>query len=466
MKEKQQNDLGRDPVRSLMFRLALPAILAQLINALYNIVDRIYIGNMPHNGDMALTGVGVTFPILMVISAFSAFIGMGGAPRVAIKMGEGRIDEAEHILGNSFISLLGISAVLTTVFLIWGEPLLMMFGASDATIGYALEYMNIYVMGTLFVQLALGLNSFISTQGFATQAMITVLVGAGMNITLDPLFIFVFDLGVRGAAIATVVSQAVSAAWVVFFLLSKRTLIKIRPRYFRLKSSVMLPVMALGLSPFIMQSTESLVNIVLNSSLQKYGGDPAVGAMTIVGSVMQFCLMPLQGLTQSAQPIIGFNYGACQIGRVKQAFRYLLISSLTYAALLWGLAMLFPQMVVALFAKSDSLFQIGVWAMRIYMAGAVCMGAQFACQQTFVALGQAKTSLLLALLRKIVLLIPLAYILPHFFTDKVFAVFLAEPVADVLAATTTVIVFSLTFGKILKKRITENAAHPEKTESV
>lgn len=453
IQQKRQNDLGRDPVGKLLLRLAGPAILAQVINALYNIVDRIYIGKGV--GDTALTALGVAFPILMLISAFSAFIGMGGAPRVAIKMGEGKREEAERILGNSFISLLVISVLLTTAFLLFGEPLLMAFGASEGTIGPALEYMQIYVAGTIFVQMALGLNAFISTQGFAKTSMMTVAIGAVANILLDPLFIFVFQMGVKGAALATILSQAISAVWVLSFLFSKKSKIRIRPKYFRLSARVILPVFALGVSPFIMQSTESLVSICLNSSLQRYGGDSAVGAMTILSSVMQFCMMPLQGLTQSAQPILGFNYGARQMDRVKKAFRYLLIAALCYSTTLWLLAELCPQLFVAMFTDSAELFDKAVWAMRIYMGGMVLMGAQLACQQTFVALGQSVISLLLALLRKIVLLIPLIYILPNFFADKVFAVFLAEPCADIVATVTTVTVFSLTFGKILQKKMNE-----------
>ncbi len=447
----KQNDLGRDKVGALLVRLAIPAITAQLINALYNIVDRMYIGHIAGVGDTALTGVGVTFPIIMLISAFSAFVGMGGAPRVAIKMGEGKKDEAEEIVGNSFITLIFISAVLTAVFLLFGKPLLLMFGASSETLPYGLSYMNIYVCGTIFVQMALGMNPFISTQGFATTSMLTVLIGAITNIALDPILIFGLNMGVQGAALATILSQALSAAWVIRFLYSKKSQLRIRARYFKVKPAVILPVMALGISPFIMQSTESLVNIALNSSLQRYGGDIAVGAMTIVGSVMQFCMMPLQGLTQGGQPIISFNYGARQNDRVKQAFRYVLIASVCYSASLWCLSMFAPQLFVSMFTNKPELFEKAVWALRIYMAGSLVFGIQIACQQTFVALGQAKVSLLMALLRKIVLLIPLIFILPPFFADKVFAVFLAEPVADIAASLTTGTVFAILVPKILKK---------------
>lgn len=390
MKTQHTNDLGKDPIGPLMARLAGPAILAQLINALYNLVDRIYIGQGV--GDLALTALGVTFPILMIISAFSAFVGMGGAPRVAIKMGEGKNDEAEHILGNCFILLVGLSVVLTAVFLAFGRPLLLLFGASGNTVDMALSYLNIYVSGTIFVQISLGLNAFISTQGFARTSMFTVLIGAVANILLDPLFIFVFHMGVQGAALATILSQALSAAWVLRFLWSKKSKIKIRPRYFRLRAAMILPVMALGVSPFIMQSTESLVSISLNSSLQKYGGDLAVGTMTILTSVMQLFMLPIQGLSQAAQPIIGFNFGACQMDRVKKAFRYMLVCCLSYSTLIFLLAQLAPQIFVGMFSSSQELLEKGVWALRIYMGGTFLMGAQLACQQTFVAKSEAKRS--------------------------------------------------------------------------
>lgn len=456
MKKEKQNDLGNDRIGSLLTRLAVPAILAQIINALYNIVDRIYISRIPLVGEDALTGVGVTFPILMIVSAFSAFVGMGGAPRAAIKMGEGKNDEAEKILGNCFVLLLAISAILTAVFTIWGRGMLLSFGASENTIDYADSYMKIYVMGTVFVQIALGLNSFISTQGFAKISMQTVLFGALTNIVLDPIFIFGLKMGVKGAALATVISQTVSAVWVLFFLFSKKSQIRIKPKNFGLKPSVFLPVFALGTAPFIMQSTESLVNIVLNSSLQKYGGDSAVGAMTIIGSVMQFCTMPLAGLGQSGQPIISYNFGAGKMDRVKKTFKLLFASAMIYSGCMWLLAMLFPQMFVSLFASGKpELAEISIWAMRIFMAGTFAMGAQFACQQSFVALGQAGISVFMALLRKILLLIPLVYILPLFFQNKVFSVFLAEPIADITAATITTTVFLLSFNKILGKKTKE-----------
>ncbi|MBC8571179.1 MATE family efflux transporter [Zongyangia hominis] len=448
MKPQQPADLGNDSIGKLLVRLAVPAIVAQLVNMLYNIVDRIYIGNGV--GSLALTGVGVTFPIIMLISAFSSLIGMGGAPRASIYMGQQRYDKAEQTLGNCFTSLIAISVVLTVALLWAGKPLLMVFGASSDTIGYATDYMNIYVCGTLFVQLALGLNTFISSQGFATQSMLTVLIGAVINIVLDPIFIFVFHMGVQGAALATIISQAISAAWVLCFLFGKSTKLKIRRKNLRVKLSVLLPVLALGVSPFIMQSTESLLNICFNSSLQRYGGDLAVGAMTIMGSLMQVLMMPLMGLTQGAQPIVGYNFGAKKNDRVKKAFRLLMIACVAFTSLFWLSMMFFPQIFIRLFNNDPELLRFTEWSIRIYLGAGFIMGAQIACQQTFIAVGQAKSSLFLAVLRKIILLIPLIYLLPLFLEDKVFAVFLAEPISDILATTTTILLFAFQFKKILK----------------
>lgn len=458
MENSKVNDLANERVGKLLFRLAVPAIAAQLVNMLYNIVDRMYIGHIEGIGATALTGVGVCFPILMVISAFSALVGMGGAPRASIKMGQGDYDGAEKTLGNCFITLLGISVVLTALFLVFKERLLLLFGASENTLPYANSYLTIYVCGTIFVQIALGMNAFISSQGYATTGMLTVLIGAVTNIVLDPLFIFVFQMGVRGAAIATVISQAVSAVWVMAFLFGKRSRLRIRPKNFRLDAKIILPVFALGVSPFIMQSTESLLNIAFNSSLQKYGGDLAVGAMTILSSLMQILNLPLMGLAQGAQPIISFNYGAKNTERVKHAFRLLLIASLTFSLVFWAAVMLFPGMFVTIFNSEEDLMGITKWAIHIYLAAGFLMGAQLACQQTFISIGQAKSSLFLALLRKIILLIPLIYILPNFFENKVFAVFLAEPVSDVLAVTTTVCLFAYQFKRLLAKL--ENAKNP------
>ena len=450
---KPANDQGRDRVGSLLFRLALPAIAAQLINALYNIVDRMYIGRIPDVGDMALTGLGVCFPVLMFISALSALVGVGGGSRSAICMGEGQTERANEILGSCAALLLLISAVVTAVFQLWKEPMLLLFGASGNTIGYAADYLGIYLWGTVFVQCALGLNNFITTQGFAGFSMATVLIGAITNILLDPVFIFGLHMGVRGAALATVLAQGLSAVWVLAFLLGKRSRLRLQMKYLRIRPSVLAPVVAVGVSPFIMQSTESLVNIALNSSLKYYGGDLYVGAITICSSIKQVFFMPLQGLAQGAQPIVGFNYGSGQLDRVKKAFRLLFRSTLTLSTLVWAAVELFPGVFVALFNDKPELVEAAVRVLRVYMGCTFMMGIQNACQQTFVALGQAKISLFLALLRKVILLIPLVFILPLILTNnQVFAVYLAEPVADFLAATCTGLVFLRRFPKILEAR--------------
>ena len=445
---QKQVDLGSGRVGKLLFSLALPTITSQIVNMLYNLVDRVYIGHMqPADtvGKLALTGVGVCLPVIMIISAFAALMAMGGAPRASIQEGRGNPAESERIMGGCLTLLVVTSLCLTAAFQLFAEPLLLTFGASENTIGYALSYMRIYSLGTLFVQLTLGMNAYITAQGFTTVSMKTVLIGAILNTILDPVFIFGFGLGVRGAALATILSQAVSAAWVLRFLTGDKTKWRIRRENLRPRAAVVLPCLALGLSPFIMQSTESLIAMCFNSSLLKYGGDIAVGAMTVLTSIMQFAMMPLQGLTQGAQPIISYNYGARNAQRVRDAFRVLLRTCLTYSLTMWLLVQLFPEIFAMIFNNSSELVEYTAWALRIYMAAAGIFGIQIACQQTFVSLGNAKTSLFLAVLRKIILLIPLIYILPNFFADKVFAVFLAEPVADALAVTTTAVMFSIQF---------------------
>ncbi len=443
-------DLGSGKVSRLLFSLALPTITSQIVNMLYNLVDRIYIGHMkPVDtvGALALTGVGVCLPIIMIISAFAALVGMGGAPRASIQEGRGDPEGSQRIMGNSFTLLVITAVVLTVVFQNFAEPLLLTFGASENTIGYALDYLKIYTMGTLFVQVTLGMNAYITAQGFTTVSMKTVLIGAGLNTLLDPVFIFGFGLGVRGAALATILSQAVSAAWVLRFLTGPKTKWRLRREDLRPRPKVFLPCLALGLSPFIMQSTESLIAVCFNSSLLKYGGDLAVGAMTVLTSMMQFAMMPLQGLTQGCQPIISYNFGARNARRVKDAFVCLLKSCVVYSAVLWAAVQLFPRVFVQIFNNTPELVDYAAWALRIYMGTTCLFGVQIACQQTFVALGNAKTSLFLAVLRKIILLIPLIYILPNFFADKTFAVFLAEPAADFLAVTATASMFAVQFKR-------------------
>lgn len=451
LKISREVDLGREPVGRLLVTLAVPAITSQVVNALYNMVDRMYIGHINEVGATALTGVGVCFPIIMIISAFAYLLGMGGAPRASIAMGKKDNEGAERILGNSFSALLITSLVLTVLVLVFKRPLLYLFGASENTIGYADSYMSIYAIGTIFVQMTLGMNAFISAQGFSKISMLTVIIGAVSNIILDPIFIFLFDMGVRGAAVATVLSQAISAVWAIQFLCGKNTVLHLRKKYFKISAKVFFPCIALGVSPFVMQATESLLVLCFNSSLLKYGGDLAVGAMTVLSSVMQFAMLPLQGITQGGQPIISYNYGANNAERVKKGYKLVLACCLVYSTLLWLLIELFPGMFVAIFTNDAALSELSKWALRIYMAGVVLMGAQIGCQQTFVALGNSKISAFLAVFRKIIMLIPLIYILPALISDQVLAVFLAEPIADVVASVTTTTVFLVTFKGLMRK---------------
>lgn len=449
---QEKDFLGKEPIGRLLLKLALPTVTAQIINMLYNIVDRMYIGHIPEVGSAALTGLGVCMPLIMIVTAFAAFSGYGGAPRASIFMGKGDHASAEKTLGNCFVIQIVISALLTAALLLWNRDFLLAFGASENTIGYGVDYMNIYALGTIFVQMTLGMNAFITAQGFAKTGMLSVLIGAVANIILDPIFIFGFGMGVRGAALATILSQALSCIWVLAFLFGKKTRLKIRKKNLRLRASILLPCMALGLSVFIMQSSESVISICFNSSLQSYGGDIAVGAMTILTSVMQFAMLPLQGLGQGAQPIISYNYGARNPDRVKAAFKLLLKASLCYSVLLWALVMLFPQIFAGMFTSESVLLEFTKPALRIYAACLLLFGIQMACQMTFTSLGNAKASILVAVVRKFILLIPLIYLLPLIFsTDKTTAVYMAEPVADFLAVTFTAVLFTFQFKKALKR---------------
>lgn len=450
-KSTKSTDLGSGSIAKLLFSLALPSIVAQVINVLYNVVDRMYIGHIPEHGALALTGVGVTMPVIMAVTAFSSLVCMGGAPRAAIELGKKNKDNAEHIMSNCFVLLIVIGLCLTVLTEIFAAPMLDLFGASETTLSFALDYLRIYACGTLFVQIALGMNAFINTQGHTIYGMTSVLIGAIANIILDPILIFVFDLGVQGAAIATITSQALSTIYVLWFLRSKHSDLKLKKRYFKLLPSIIGPCLLLGLSPFVMQITESLLNICFNSSLLKYGGDTAVGAMAILSSVMQFSMLPLQGMTQGSQPIISFNFGAGKYERIKKTFKLLLGVSLTYSTIVWAISMFAPQLLAQMFTNDPALIDYTCWALRIYMAMSLIFGAQIACQQTFIALGNAKTSLFLALLRKVFLLIPLIYILPNFFADQSFAVFLSEPVADTIAVMTTCVLFARYYKKVLKE---------------
>ena len=444
--------LGTEPVGKLLARLALPTVTAQLINMLYNIVDRIYIGHIKDVGATALTGVGVCMPLILIVSAFAALISNGGAPRASISMGKKDYESAEATLGNCFVAQVVISIFLTTILLIWNRDFLMAFGASENTIQYAVDYMNIYAVGTIFVQLTLGMNAFITAQGFAKTGMLSVLIGAVTNIVLDPILIFGFNMGVEGAALATIISQALSCAWVLLFLTGKKTSLRLKARYFRIRPQLLFPSLALGVSTFIMQASESVVNICFNSSLQAYGGDMAVGAMTILSSVMQFAMLPLQGLGQGSQPIISYNYGARNTGRVKQAFWLLLRADCLYSTLLWALVMLFPHLFASLFTNDAALIGFTAPALRIYLATLLLFGIQMACQMTFVSIGNALMSAIAAIVRKFVLLLPLIYLMPVLFPDnKTFAVYLAEPVTDTLAVTFTAAAFYFTFRKALAR---------------
>ena len=448
--QDNKNFLGTEPVGKLLLKLSIPTVIAQLINMLYNIVDRIYIGHIPGEGSLALTGVGVCMPIIMIVSAFAALVSSGGAPRASIYMGKQDNKSAENILGNCFILQIIISVILTAILLIWGRDLLLAFGASENTISYATDYMHIYAFGTLFVQLTLGMNAFITAQGFTTFSMVSVLIGAVCNIVLDPVFIFVFHMGVRGAALATVISQAISTLWVVSFLCGKKTLLHLRKKHLHLEAKVVLPCIALGLAAFIMQSSESIVTVCFNSSLLRYGGDIAVGAMTILTSAMQFAMLPLQGLGQGAQPIISYNYGARNADRVKGAFQLLLKVSLIYSTLIWLFVQVVPQAFAGMFTSDAELLAFTSRALRIYMACVFMFGIQIACQMAFTSIGFAKESIIVAVTRKFVLLLPLIYILPHVLTgNRTFAVYTAEPVADFLAVTFTALLFRKQFKKAL-----------------
>ena len=449
MQQNKNDFLGREPLGKLLFKLALPTITAQLINMLYNVVDRIYIGHMEGVGDLALTGVGVCMPLIMIISAFAALVSGGGAPRASIFMGQGDNDSAERTMGACFSMQCIVSVILTLIMLIFHRPLLLAFGASENTIEYAASYMQIYSLGSIFVQLTLGMNAYITAQGFAKMSMITVLIGALANIALDPLFIFGFGLGVRGAALATVISQAISCTWVILFLAGKRSILKLKRSTLRLDMKLILPCVALGLAPFIMQSSESVISVCFNSSLLTYGGDIAVGAMTILTSVMQLAMLPLQGLAQGAQPIISYNYGAKNSDRVKGIFKLLLTCSLIYSLTVWAAVMLFPEVFASIFTSKSELIGFTSSALRIYCAVLGIFGIQIACQMTFVSLGKALSSMVVAIMRKFVLLLPLIYIVPIFFSEgmKTTGVYLAEPIADLLAVSFTAVLFAIQFKR-------------------
>lgn len=449
-----RKDMGTGSVKALMIQMALPAVVAQVVNLLYNIVDRIYIGHIPEIGGTALTGVGLFTPLLMLITAFAALAGSGGAPRAAIAMGEGRKDSAEKIMGNCFTTLMLFALVLTPVLYVLAPWLIGIFGGSENTLPYALEYGRIYILGSVLVLVVMGMNPFITTQGFSKISMLSTVIGAVINIVLDPVFIFLLDMGVRGAALATVLSQAVSAAWILRFLTGNQTNLKLQRIHLRLEKKVILPCLGLGVSSFVMISTESLLSVSFTSSLARYGGDVAVGAMTVLNSLNQLVSMPLTGICQGGQPIISYNYGAGKTNRVREAFYCQFTACIAYSGLFWCLAMAAPRLLAGIFTDDAALVNYAAWAIRIFLAASFSVGFQMSCQQAFVALGQAKISLFMACLRKLILLIPLIFLLPLFFpnpADKAMAVFLAEPVSDFLAATVTTCTFFRFFHRLKQK---------------
>ena len=447
--ENNKDFLGTQPVGKLLFKLAIPTVIAQLINMLYNIVDRIFIGHIPDAGSLALTGVGVTMPIIMIVSAFAGLVSSGGAPRASISMGKGDMDSAEQTLGGCFLLQVIVSIVLTVVLLLFGENLLLAFGASENTIEYAVSYLNIYAFGTLFVQLTLGMNAFVTAEGFTKISMVSVAIGAALNIVLDPIMIFGLNMGVRGAALATVISQAVSCIVVVTFLCSEKSILRLKRKNLNIKPKVVFPCIALGTAAFIMQASESVISVCFNSSLLKYGGDIAVGAMTILTSVMQFAMLPLQGIAQGAQPISSYNYGAKNAERVKKTFRILLTTCLTYSIALWMTVQLIPKVFVGIFTSDADLVNFTAPMLKIYLGGLFLFGIQIACQMTFTSLGKAVNSIIVAVVRKFVLLIPLIYLIPHLVSNPVIGVYMAEPIADIIAVLFTSALFSFQFKKTI-----------------
>lgn len=464
MNNSKNNDfLATEPVGRLLFKLAVPTLTAQLINMLYNMVDKIFIGHMSEGGDLALAGLGICLPLILIVSAFSALVASGGAPRASIEMGRGNRDEAERIMGSCASMLVLLALVLTAVMLAFNRKILMLFGASENIIDYAVDYMNVYAVGTVFVQLTLGMNAFITAQGFTKQSMLTVLIGALLNIVLDPLFIYGFDLGVKGAALATIISQAVSCLWVLSFLAGKKSLLSIKPRYLKMDGKIVLSCVSLGIAPFIMQGSEGIISICFNSSLQRYGGDIAVGAMTVLSSTMMLVMLPLNGIAQGAQPILSYNFGALRPDRVKALFFLLLKVCLAFSFTIWAIIMLFPEGFVSIFTPDPGLIAYTARAIRVYSAVMCIMGIQIACQMTFISMGNAKASAVVAIVRKFLLLLPFVYLLPLFMEEKAMGVFLAEPVSDFLAISFTCVLFTLQFRKALKNMEEKIAEKTEET---
>ena len=461
--DTSQNKLGVEPIPGLLFRMALPTVLAQLVNLLYNMVDRAFVGHIAGEGPLALAGLGIVLPITLIVSAFAQLIGMGGAPRAAICMGEGHYEKAEEILGNCTVMLIGASAALFVFFQALCDPLLMLFGASEQTLPYASTYLRIYLLGTFFVMVAMGLSAFITNQGYAKTSMAATCLGAAMNLVLDPIFIFGLQMGVAGAAWATVISQGASALMILLFLTGKHGYIHIRRKWFRLKRKLVLSILSLGLSPFSMGITECVVQLTYNISIVQYG-DLYVALQSILFSLIQIVWMPLNDFAQGASPIISYNYGAGRLDRARQTFRLLLLVDVIFAVGVVGFIELFPAAVLHIFSGNAELHALGTLPLRVYILGMAAMGVQSACQNTFLALGQAKISMFLACLRKLFLIWPLALILPHLFGLGVWGLFLAEPIADFTAATVTYVAFRLRSRKLLYRRPEEAPAQSRSQE--
>ena len=450
--EAVQNDFSKGSIVKNIINLAVPMTLAQLINVLYNVVDRIYIGRIPGAGSLPLTGVGLCLPILSMVTAFANLFGMGGAPLCSIERGRGNVDEAERIMGNSFAMMVLFGVGLTVLGLVLKRPMLYLFGASDATYPYADQYVTIYLLGSLFVMAGLGMNSFINSQGFGRIGMMTVLLGAVANIILDPIFIFVFHMGVQGAALATIISQFLSAAWIIRFLTGPRTILKLRRSAMKLEHRRVLKIMGLGLSGFTMSITNSLVQIVCNATLRDFGGDLYVGAMTVINSIREVVQMPVQGLTNSAQPVMGFNYGAEKYGRVRQAIKFTSAVSIVYTCAIWAGLYFAPGFFIGIFSSEEELLAIGVPAMHIYYFGFFMMSLQMAGQAVFVALGRAKNAVFFSIFRKVIIVFPLTVILPHFWGLGTDGVFLAEPISNFIGGAACYATMLLTVWRELGRR--------------
>ncbi|WP_291565549.1 MULTISPECIES: MATE family efflux transporter [unclassified Clostridium] len=448
---KRKNDFTKGSVPKSILSLALPMTLAQLINILYNIVDRMYIGRLPNASTLALTGIGVTFPIITIIMAFANLFGMGGAPLCSIARGKGDNEEAEKIMGNSFALLIISGIALTVLGLIFKKPLLFLFGASNATFSYANDYISIYLLGTIFVMISLGMNSFINSQGFGRMGMMTILLGAIINIVLDPIFIFVFNMEVKGAAFATIISQFLSSLWVLKFLTGKNTILKLKFKNFKIDLSILKRIVSLGLSTFIMALTNSTVQIICNITLQSYGGDLYVGIMTVINSIREIIMMPVSGITNGSQPVLGFNYGAKEYKRVRSGIKFMSIVCILYTTLIWLILRMFPEFFIRIFNSEPELIQKGVPSMNIYFFGFFAMSLQFAGQSTYVALGKSKQAVFFSLLRKIIIVVPLTLILPRMFNLGTTGVFLAEPISNFLGGTACYVTMLFTVWPSLKE---------------